>query len=194
MTTKIFKVFGALAAVAILTLGLVAFVNPGTVSAAALDRGNSPQGRGGYGQGIGAVAPGTGISLTPLSDAEKGALNQAILAEYGALDLYQAVMAQFGNVYPFSQIVLAEQQHINALTRQAVKYGVTLPANPGLATVPTFNTLSAACQAGATTEIEDAALYDELKPAVTHTDILQVFNNLQSASLNSHLPAFQACQ
>ena len=29
---------------------------------------------------------------------------------------------------------------------------------------------------------------------VTHTDSLQVFNNLQSASLNSHLPAFQTCQ
>ena len=47
-------------------------------------------------------------------------------------------------------------------------------------------------QAGVAAEIADAALYDELKPMVTHTDILQVFNNLQSASLNIHLPAFQA--
>jgi hypothetical protein len=71
---------------------------------------------------------------------------------------------------------------------------VLVPANPGLTTVPAFDTLSDACQAGVTAEIADAALYDELKPEVTHSDILQVFNNLQSASLNSHLPAFQTCQ
>jgi hypothetical protein len=95
-------------------------------------------------------------------------------------------------VYPFSQIVRAEQQNINALTRQATKYGAAVPTNSGLATTPLFNTLSDACQAGAAVEIADAALYDELKPVVTHSDILQVFNKLQSASLNSHLPAFQA--
>ena len=63
-----------------------------------------------------------------------------------------------------------------------------------MTTAPSFATLSAACQAGAAAEIADAALYDQLKPVVTHTDILQVFNNLQSASLNSHLPSFEACK
>jgi hypothetical protein len=194
MSTKILKVFGAIAAVAILALGLLAFTLPGSVSAATLDRRGGPGAGGGNGQGTGKTAPGSGIASTPLSAAEKDALNQAILEEYGALNLYQSVIAQFGNVYPFSQIAGAEQQHINALTRQATKYGVTVPANPGLASVPSFAALSDACQAGAAAEIADAALYDELKPVVTHTDILQVFNNLQSASLNSHLPAFQTCQ
>jgi hypothetical protein len=194
MFTKILKVFSALAAVAILSLGLIAFIQPGTVSAAALDRQGGPGGRGGYGQGSGTTVTGSGVALTPLSAAEKDALNQAILEEYGALNLYQSVIAQFGNVYPFSQIVRAEQQHINALTRQATKYGVTIPANPGLSSIPSFDTLSNACQAGAAAEIADAALYDDLRPVVTPADILQVFNNLQSASLNSHLPAFQTCQ
>ena len=43
--------------------------------------------------------------------------------------------------------------------------------------------------------IADAALYDTLKPSVDHADTrgVQVFANLQAASLNSHLPAFDAC-
>ena len=56
-----------------------------------------------------------------------------------------------------------------------------------------FASLSEACQAGVDAEIADAALYDELSPLVSHADILRVFSNLQQASLNSHLPAFEAC-
>ncbi len=194
MSKKILKVFGVITVVAILALGLMAFTQPGTVSAAALPRQGVPGAGGGIGQGTGPANPGSGIALTPLSADEKAALNQAILEEYGAFNLYQSVIAQFGNVYPFSMIASAEQQHIAALTRQATKYGVAIPANPGLSSTPAFASLSNACQAGAAAEIADAALYDELKPVVNHTDILQVFNNLQSASLNSHLPAFQACQ
>ena len=195
MSTKILKIFGALAAVAVLALGVFALTQPGSVFAAALVRGGGPGGgRGGYGQSMNNTASGTGTALTSLSTAEKDALNQAILEEYGAYNLYNSAIAQLGNVYPFSQIVRAEQQHINALTRQATRYGITVPANPGLTTTPSFATLSIACQAGAAAEIADAALYDQLKPVVTHTDILQVFNNLQNASLNSHLPSFEACK
>jgi hypothetical protein len=194
MSTKIVKVFGALAAITILALGLMAFTQPGTAFAATQSRQGATGGSSGFGQGSGMRGPGTGLSLIPLSDAEKDALNQAILEEYGALNLYQSVIAQFGNISPFSWIITAEGQHISALTRQATKYGVTVPANPGLSNAPTFSTLSEACQAGVAAEIADAALYDKLRPVISHTDILQVFNNLQSASINNHLPAFQACQ
>jgi hypothetical protein len=187
MFRKILKAVGALTIVSILAFSVMAFTQPGTVSAAAPSRQSGNGARGGNGQG-------TGTALTPLSAAEKDALSQAILEEYGALNLYQSVIAQFGSVYPFSQIARAEKQHINALTQQAVKYQVAVPANPGLATITTFATLSAACQAGAAAEIADAALYDALQPVVTHTDIIKVFSNLQSASLNHHLPAFEACQ
>jgi hypothetical protein len=192
MFAKILKVSGFLAIVAILALSLFAFMQPGSVSAAALARGG-PGGRGGVGQGTTGVAvPAPAASV--LSAAESAALQQAILEEYGALNLYQSVINQFGNVAPFSQIVRAEQQHVNILVRKATQYGVSVPANPGLTTPTSFATLSEAYQAGVTAEIADAALYDTLKPVVTHSDILQVFNNLQSASLNSHLPAFQAYQ
>ncbi|MBU3927069.1 MAG: DUF2202 domain-containing protein, partial [Bacteroidetes bacterium] len=129
-----------------------------------------------------------------LSDAEKDALTQAILEEYGALNLYNGVIAEFGNVTPFYRIAKAEQQHVNALIKQATKYGVTVPENPGLTKKVAFDSMSEACSAGVAAEIADAALYDTLKPVTTHADILQVYTTLQNASLTSHLPAFQSCE
>ncbi len=137
---------------------------------------------------------GTGMGLVPLSTEEAAGLQAAILEEYGALNLYNAIMVQFGDVYPFNQIAASEQQHATALIRQAEKYGVEVPVNPGIGTAPVFASLSDACAAGVAAEIADAALYDELKLVTTHTDLLRVYNQLQSASLNQHLPAFTACQ
>ena len=195
MITKLIKVLGVFAVIAVLAVSILALGQTGTVYASTLDRRGPGGSGGGYGQGgAAASAPAAGYAATPLSAEEKDALSQAILEEYGALNLYKSVINQFGSVAPFAQIVRAEQNHVNALLQQAAKYGVTAPANPGLSGLPSFNSLSAAYQAGADAEIADAALYDTLKPVVTHTDLLQVFNNLQRASLNSHLPAFQAYQ
>lgn len=179
------RIYSLLTVIAILAVGVFFLSQAGVVSAASDARGG-PGGRGSSGQG-------TGQALTPLSAEEEEALKEAILEEYGALNLYQSVIQQFSSVYPFNQIVRAEQQHADVIIRQAVKYGMDVPANPGLAETPVFGTLAEACQAGVNAEIADAALYDTLKPVTTHTDLLQVYNNLQSASPNSHLPAFQTC-
>jgi hypothetical protein len=173
---------------------LVAFIPSATVSAAALTGRGGPGVSQGMGMGMGSGMAGSGLALTPLTAAEADALQQAILEEYGALNLYNAVIARFGSVVPFSQIALSEQMHVNALVRQATKYGVSVPANPGLATTPTFASLETACQAGVAAEIADAALYDTLITGTTHTDLVRVYQMLQSASLNSHLPAFEICQ
>lgn len=215
------KRFGLLGiAISVLAAGFFLLGQTGTVFAAA-DTGRGPGGPGTpgtpQGAGQGAVnrapsgaqvgAPATqagrgfgygmsgqaGMGLTSLSAAEAEGLQDAILEEYGALNLYKSVVAQFGDVYPFSQIAASEQQHADALIRQAEKYGVSVPANPGLAQAPTFNTLADACKMGVDAEIADAALYDTLKAVTTHADLLQVYNRLQAASLENHLPAFQTC-
>ena len=161
----------------------------GAASAAGLERYGGPTGR--------TTAPVTGsyrqTPVAPLDAAEVAALTAAINEEYGALNTYQAVLSQFGSVTPFSRIVRAEQQHVNALARLFTKYGLPVPANPGLVPAPTFASLTAACQTGVDAEIADAKLYDTLKPSVDNADVLQVFANLQAASLNSHLPAFDGC-
>jgi hypothetical protein len=201
-------VLSGLIVLAALTLSAAVFLPNSIVSAQELDyRGvpgapGNPGGLGGNGQGNGTGAPGqgngiagqgAGYALTPLSDTEQDALQKAILEEYGALNLYNSVIEQFGDVIPFSQIARSEQQHVNALVRQAEKYGVDVPANPGLTAAPTFATLTDACQAGVDAEKADAALYDELIPVTTHTDLIRVYQNLQSASLNNHLVEFETC-
>jgi hypothetical protein len=158
-----------------LVMGLMA---PGA-SAATLD------GRGGPG--------GTGGTLPPLDPAEVSALNEAMLEEYGALNLYTAVISQYGSIIPFSNIARAEAQHVATLRQLFVKYGLAVPANPGLTPPPTFPSFTAACQAGVDAEIADAALYDELLSVTDNRDVVQVYRNLQGASLNNHLPAFEAC-
>ena len=192
MKKKNTKFIGMVALVVVLIAGLLLATPLETVSAYTDGKGG-PGGRGGTGTGTGSTGTVTGVATTPLSDTEKDALTQAILEEYGALNLYNGVIEEFGNVTPFYRIAKAEQQHVNALIKQATKYGVTIPENPGLAEAVSFGTLSEACAAGAAAEIADAALYDTLKPVTTHSDIVQVYTTLQNASLNSHLPAFQTC-
>jgi hypothetical protein len=121
-------------------------------------------------------------------------LVRAIEEELNAQSLYQSVVDAFGPTAPFDRIVQSEAQHAAALLRLADKYGVPAPEYPGTEGQPSFETLEAACQAGVQAEIADAALYDELITFTNHADLLRVYENLQSASLNSHLPAFEACQ
>ena len=162
-----------------------AFANPQNIANAG-GRGNG-QGRGNQG------AAGSGQALGPLSEAETEALLRAIEEELGAQALYQSVIDTFGAVYPFDGIAVSEGQHTDALLRLAEKYGVTVPEfTPGA--LPVYESLEQACQAGVTAEIADAALYDELMPSVTHTDILRVFENLKRASLENHMPSFETCQ
>jgi len=192
-------ILSGLIVLAVVALSAAVFVPNSIVSAQELGyRGvpgapGNPGGLGGNGQGNGTPGQGAGYALTPLSDAEQDALQKAILEEYGALNLYNSVIEQFGDVIPFSQIVRSEQQHVNALVRQAEKYGMEVPANPGLTAAPTFAALTDACQAGVDAEKADAALYDQLISVTTHTDLLRVYQNLQSASLNNHLVEFETC-
>lgn len=185
MLKKILKIFVVLAGTTMLVLGVALFFQLVPVMA------TSGESRGGGSRGGG--TPGSGNLNTPLSDTEVDTIRQAIMEEYGALNLYQGVIDKFGEVSPFVEIAASEQKHVDALVRLATKYGVTVPDNPGLTENVGFATLVEACQAGVNAEIADAALYDQFEPIVTHTDLLQVFSNLQRASLENHLPAFRDC-
>lgn len=192
MNKKLKKWLPGISAVIAVTIALMAFMPLQQVSAAAASPTGAPGGgRGGRGTGSGS---GTQSARIPLSEAEITALTEAIFEEYGALNLYTAVIAQFGDITPFTEIAASEQRHLDALIKQADKYGVAVPANPGLSTAVSFATIEEACAAGVAAEIADAELYDELMPSVSHTDILRVFEKLQAASLEKHLPEFEQCQ
>jgi hypothetical protein len=160
------------------------------------NQGNNGSGRGAGngGKGQGNPNPGSGLGLGALSEAETEGLLRAIEEEYGAQALYQSIIDSFGEKAPFHNIVKSESQHITALIRMAEKYGISAPEYPDPSDLPIFDTFEEACQAGAAAEIADAELYDELMLFTTHEDLLRLYTNLKNASIDKHLPEFEACQ
>lgn len=170
-----------------LLLGVMLLVaSVGSVAAA----GGPPEDRG---MGVGQGTYGTGmVAGTALTDAQVAALTDFWLDEYHALHTYEAIMDDFGTVAPFASIANAEEMHIASLERAFDRYGIELPAVPAGIDVD-FETVEDACTAAAQAEIDNANLYAELEAIFTQTDLLRVFEQLSSASLNNHLPAFEAC-
>lgn len=64
--------------------------------------------------------------------------------------------------------------------------------------MPRFRSVPAACAAAVEAEIANIEMYDVLLeadlPADLPADVRQVFQNNRRASLDHHLPAFQACR
>lgn len=139
---------------------------------------------------------GMGVRANTVVSGELDAAEQAILVEFlideqKALATYEAIMADLGEVAPFSMIANAERRHIAALERIFDRYGIDLPTIPSF-DVPTFGSLGEAAAAAAQAEIDNAELYDRLLSGIDNADVVRVATSLRDASLNQHLPAFQA--
>lgn len=131
---------------------------------------------------------------TALSSSVRVALEEAIADEYRAETIYQGVIADFGSVAPFVNILTAEQRHSSAIARLFVTRGLSVPANAWtVATVPHYPSLPAACAAGVITERENIAIYDRVMSLDLPVDVRAVFENNRAASLFNHLPAFERC-
>ena len=152
-------------------------------------RGQQGSGQGGYGAG----ESGTPLLGGDLSESEVEALLMALEDEYKAWSVYEQVIADFGAVRPFTSIQKAEENHIAALVTLLDGYGLDVPANEWLGNVPTFDTLTEACEAGLQAETDNAGLYDQLFSMVDNPDLVRVFTALQRASQDQHLPAFERC-
>jgi hypothetical protein len=149
-------------------------------------------------QGRRSAAPSFDRDATAL--ALKTALDSAA-GEYAARALYTAVIADpdVGSVQPFVNILAAEEKHIAALQAQWTKYiGNPVPSDSQAGTITFDGTIMDAALAGKEAEEENIAMYDELlaplaeQPNLYPSSVAQVFRNLQSASENNHLPAFEA--
>lgn len=86
--------------------------------------------------------------------------------------------------------MLAFDEALDSLFR---RYGVPLPANKWSGRAPRFASVQAACEAAVAAEIANGQLYERLLGATQRADILAVWRNLQAASQQWHLPAFQRC-
>jgi hypothetical protein len=129
----------------------------------------------------------------PLSKDEIHGLLLALNDEYHAYAVYGQVVSDFGANAPFANIQNSEQAHINALISQFNLYSVPVPANPWLGKIPSFASVTAACAAGVDAEIANRDLYTSLFQSTERAGIVNVYQSLQWASDQKHLPAFQSC-
>lgn len=160
-----------------------------TAAPAALAAGGPPEGRGRAATGT--AARGIGVVGDPMTEEQVEHLVAFWEDEHKALAIYEEVMADFGEIQPFVSIANAERQHIAALERIFVRYDVALPEVPEF-DAPSFETPEAAAEAAAQAEIDNADLYETWMAAFTQPDVLRVMENLHNASLENHLPAFEA--
>lgn len=121
------------------------------------------------------------------------ALQRAFDDEIKAYATYSAVIEKFGAVFPFVNIVQAEQTHQNALVAIASAREITLVRNePESISLP--KTVQECCELGVAAEIQNIQLYNELLLSVSeYPEVQDLFYRLQAASYNNHLPAFRKC-
>jgi len=130
----------------------------------------------------------------PLSEDEVIGLLRALNDEYHAWAVYDQVIADHGEIQPFTNIRRSEQQHIDLLLPLLETYDVEpVPVNPWIGDVPRFEDRTAACAAGVDAEIANVELYDEIESTTDRQDILDVYAKLRTASQDKHLPAFERC-
>jgi hypothetical protein len=111
--------------------------------------------------------------------------------EYAAAASYLAVLDKYGSVEPYQTIYQAELRHIDALIRQLERLGEDVPGNPYLGQITAPDDLVSAAKAWALGEVLNVELYDQLISKTGNSNLLKVLGNLRSASLDSHLPAFE---
>lgn len=131
--------------------------------------------------------------MDSLTEEEISVLMTALDDEYHSWASYDQVIADFGEVRPFSNICDAEARHIEALCTLFSRYGLAVPENLWLGNVDRYADLHAACEAGVAAEIANGEMYERLIRQTQRPDILRVLRNLQEASQQRHLVAFQRC-
>ena len=121
-------------------------------------------------------------------------LTEALNDEFKARATYRLILNKFGDIRPFSNIVESEGRHIEALSLLFQKYEIPIPGDTWATKVEAPVSMLAACESGVEAEIENAAMYDRLiKLAEAYPDVQAVLQQLQRASQENYLRAFQRC-
>jgi len=129
-----------------------------------------------------------------MSETLSSVLTEAINDEYKARALYRLVISTFGEIRPFINIVEAESRHIEALLPLFKKHAVTVPEDDWSSRIEAPSSILDACRLGVEAEIENAEMYNRLLDSTKeYPDVQDVLIQLQRASKENHLPAFQRC-
>lgn len=129
-----------------------------------------------------------------MSETLENVLIEALNDEYKARAIYRRVISTFGEIRPFVNIVEAEGRHIEALLPLFDKYAVTVPEDNWNSRIETPASILDACRQGVEAEIENGEMYNRLLDLTeNYPDVQSVLIQLQRASEENHLPAFQRC-
>jgi len=118
-------------------------------------------------------------------------LTYAIQDEYLAQAEYAAIIEAFDVTRPYTNILRAEGNHVEALLPLFAAHGVTVPDASivaGQAVIP--DTLEETLAIGVEAEQKNIAMYDAFLEQDLPDDVRVVFENLRDASAN-HLAAFE---
>ena len=133
-------------------------------------------------------------SASAAQDTDAEALQFALEDEYRAEAMYEAIIDEFGEVRPFINIIEAERRHAMRAKAEMDRLGIAYEDdNPFRGTIEAPATLLEACETGVTAEIENIALYDRLLPQIEDASVMATLSDLQWASRERHLPAFERC-
>lgn len=119
-------------------------------------------------------------------------LRTAIDDEYHARATYRAILAAFGPIRPFVNIVESEERHVEALLGLYRRLGLTPPVDEWEDQVSAPESVADACRAAVEAERENARLYERLLAATDDLGVRRVLENLRQAS-QENLPAFRRC-
>lgn len=119
------------------------------------------------------------------------AVRIALYDEYAARSFYAKVVEAFGPRPPFVNIVRAEERHIQTLSDLCDHFGIPRPLDPFSIETSIEPGWLANCERAVAGEVANIKLYDYLLNVVPEPEARQVFLNLQSASMENHLPAFR---
>lgn len=117
-------------------------------------------------------------------------LNFAIEDEYLARQEYESIMDVYGQIRPFSNIIKAEETHIEMLKDIFEEYDLQLPLDTSIEHVVVPDELDLIYEIGVQAEIDNIAMYEVFLKQDISNDIREIFIELRDASKN-HLAAFQ---
>lgn len=140
-----------------------------------------------------AVLPGC-ANANASSPESADALLMALEDEYRAEATYAAILDKFGDIRPFSNVINAERRHAERAKAELDRLGIAYDTqNPFTGTIAAPDTALEACEAAVQAEVDNIALYDRLLPTIEDDAVRATLEDLQWASRERHLPAFQRC-
>ena len=117
-------------------------------------------------------------------------LTYAIQDEYLARAEYELIIGEYGSIRPFTNIMAAEQRHIEWVTELFDEYDYAVPEDTAGEHVALPEDLKSSFETGVQAEIDNIGMYESFLKEDLPADVRDLFERLKGASEN-HLRAFR---